>query len=277
MASLRVFDASWQDLYNLIALPTAPVLLRASAKGPIFPCYVDVPDAGTAAVAALLNGLEADGIFDPSSPLVVYGELDEDVDALVSTLLQEEVADEVLCLSAVHRCSAEAARRFVEKFPWLLAEVVPRSALPSCIRVLSERLYLGDRCSAAASTLDALSFKYVVNCTPEIDCSSLERARYLRIAVDDDASASLLDELDAACDFIAEGLGSGENVLVHCWAGVSRSASIVLAYAIRDLGLSFQDALEAVRSDRWCVCPNPGFVLQLQSWEAKVRAAASTQ
>lgn len=54
------------------------------------------------------------------------------------------------------------------------------------------------------------------------------------------------------------------RVLVHCLMGVSRSATLVLAFLMIAEGLTLQEAVAAVRPHR-DVCPNPGFLQQLRS------------
>lgn len=53
------------------------------------------------------------------------------------------------------------------------------------------------------------------------------------------------------------------RVLVHCLMGVSRSATLVLAFLMIAMGLTLQEAVAAVRPHR-DVCPNPGFLQQLR-------------
>ncbi|KAF2738935.1 phosphatases II [Polyplosphaeria fusca] len=57
------------------------------------------------------------------------------------------------------------------------------------------------------------------------------------------------------------------RVLVHCFQGVSRSGSVVVALLMRRLGLSFDEALERARESRPIIMPNPGFADQLRVWE----------
>ncbi len=53
--------------------------------------------------------------------------------------------------------------------------------------------------------------------------------------------------------------------------GISRSASIVIAYLIRNRGMSYDNAFALVRHERACVKPNSGFVQALREWEAAWR------
>ncbi|XP_055899110.1 serine/threonine/tyrosine-interacting-like protein 2 [Biomphalaria glabrata] len=65
-----------------------------------------------------------------------------------------------------------------------------------------------------------------------------------------------------AADFIHEGLTSGGQVFVHCVQGVSRSATLVIAYLMIKSHMTVQDAVRLVRSRRE-ISPNPGFLQQL--------------
>ncbi|KAL3269683.1 hypothetical protein HHI36_008743, partial [Cryptolaemus montrouzieri] len=56
-----------------------------------------------------------------------------------------------------------------------------------------------------------------------------------------------------------------ENILVHCNAGVSRSASIVIGYLILEQKFDYVDAFDYVHSIRPCIKPNEGFLKQLRN------------
>ena len=77
----------------------------------------------------------------------------------------------------------------------------------------------------------------------------------------------ILDIFDECCDYIHSAVLSGGCVLVHCNAGVSRAASIVMAYLMRHYGMSFVEAFRFVKSKRAFVRPNEGFVQQLREYE----------
>jgi hypothetical protein len=60
------------------------------------------------------------------------------------------------------------------------------------------------------------------------------------------------------------------NVLIHCFAGKSRSVTILLSYLLR-LGWSLTDAYEHVKRCRPALGPNPGFMAQLRELEIELR------
>ncbi|KAJ6363531.1 hypothetical protein OIU78_003663 [Salix suchowensis] len=101
---------------------------------------------------------------------------------------------------------------------------------------------------------------------------SLEHAgkelKLVRMAVPirDMESEDLLDYLDVCLDFIQKTRKEGA-VLVHCFAGVSRSAAIITAYLMKTEQLSLEDALESLRQSCESVGPNDGFLEQLKMFE----------
>lgn len=78
--------------------------------------------------------------------------------------------------------------------------------------------------------------------------------------------------LDAA--FFAgqeEGFDSkGSKVLLHCQAGVSRSATIAIAYLMHRHGLSLDAAYQRVLEARSIIKPNRGFLMQLLDFHKKL-------
>ncbi|KAJ1934074.1 tyrosine/serine/threonine protein phosphatase [Linderina pennispora] len=68
---------------------------------------------------------------------------------------------------------------------------------------------------------------------------------------------------DECFAFIDAARSRNENVLVHCQLGVSRSASLVIAYVMRTLGMGFSAAYEYVQSRAPCISPNLSLIAQL--------------
>ena len=97
---------------------------------------------------------------------------------------------------------------------------------------------------------------------------------YQGIQATDIAGFKIMPYFDESCDFIAQAIGSKESekkdgkILVHCREGVSRSATLVLAYLIKYQDMSLKDALTHVRSKRE-ISPNAGFLKQLIQFSTK--------
>lgn len=67
-------------------------------------------------------------------------------------------------------------------------------------------------------------------------------------------------------------MSSSAKVLVHCVVGVSRSATLVLAYLMLRQQMSLRQAVIAVRQHRW-IFPNRGFLHQLCQLDQKLQGA----
>lgn len=68
--------------------------------------------------------------------------------------------------------------------------------------------------------------------------------------VSDDGIDSLRPRFREVCDWIDAAREQGGKILIHCRVGVSRSATITIAYVMKRLGLSLVDAYLLVRSRR---------------------------
>jgi len=108
-----------------------------------------------------------------------------------------------------------------------------------------------------------------------LDFYRMHNIDWMYIYAGDSPTDPLSRYFDVTANFIQDHLNKGENVLVHCWAGVSRSATIVLNYMIRDFIQTngkndktyafplVQYMLKLARKKRPIVNPNVGFVNQL--------------
>ncbi|KAH3756276.1 Dual specificity phosphatase, catalytic domain [Pelomyxa schiedti] len=91
--------------------------------------------------------------------------------------------------------------------------------------------------------------------------------KWLQLPCDDRKDFPLDTFFTQAFTFLDTMLDSGNNVLVHCSAGYSRSPSFVLAYLLHSHCYpTLMEAFEFVVSNRH-VCPNLGFLEQLINWE----------
>ena len=66
--------------------------------------------------------------------------------------------------------------------------------------------------------------------------------------------------------YIHDARTKNENILVHCQQGVSRSASIVIAYLMYSNDITYEESYAHVRCCRPVVSPNTGFIFQLCQW-----------
>ncbi|EJD49550.1 hypothetical protein AURDEDRAFT_182705 [Auricularia subglabra TFB-10046 SS5] len=88
----------------------------------------------------------------------------------------------------------------------------------------------------------------------------------------DDGIDSLRGQFGPICDWIDKARLEGGKVLVHCRVGVSRSATVTIAYVMKHLELPLIDAYLIVRSRRLSVLiqPNMRLLYNLVGWEAEL-------
>jgi len=113
-----------------------------------------------------------------------------------------------------------------------------------------------------------LGITAVINCANGKSASdlSLEGFAELSLRFRDKSSQDISMSFFTAVEFIENTIEQGGSVLVHCWRGISRSATIVLAYLIWKFNWSFEESLAFLRKKRAEVCPNIGFSFQLSTW-----------
>mmetsp|Transcript_11565 Transcript_11565/g.48094 ORF Transcript_11565/g.48094 Transcript_11565/m.48094 type:complete len:420 (+) Transcript_11565:922-2181(+) len=129
-------------------------------------------------------------------------------------------------------------------------------------------LYLGTEWNAShKEELESKGCKYILNMSTEIGIFFPEDFNYMRREIRDNPDEDLLSHLDPAVDFITEARLVGSSILVHCQMGVSRSASVVIAYLMKTYGLTLENAYGYAKARRNVIKPNPGFWEQLEKYE----------
>ncbi|XP_069825060.1 dual specificity protein phosphatase 12 [Dendropsophus ebraccatus] len=84
----------------------------------------------------------------------------------------------------------------------------------------------------------------------------------------DDSSADLLSYLPECLEFLKSALGTpGSCVLVHCHAGVSRSAAVIAAYMMNTTGCTLEEAYRRLQDKKADIKIHEEFVNQLGLFE----------
>uniref|UniRef100_A0AAY4EV60 protein-serine/threonine phosphatase n=1 Tax=Denticeps clupeoides TaxID=299321 RepID=A0AAY4EV60_9TELE len=137
-----------------------------------------------------------------------------------------------------------------------------------------DHVYLGSEWNASnLEELQKSGVQYILNVTREIDNFFPGMFEYHNIRVYDEEATNLLEYWNDTYKFISKAKKAGSKCLVHCKMGVSRSASTVIAYAMKEYGWDLGRAFEYVKERRAVTKPNPAFMKQLEEYQGILLAS----
>ncbi|XP_077478649.1 dual specificity protein phosphatase 26 [Stigmatopora argus] len=138
-------------------------------------------------------------------------------------------------------------------------------------------LYIGDQNMASdRRELTRVGITHIVNCAQSrwrggaSDPYAGMNVTYLGIEAHDSPGFDMSKNFYPTADFIHKALTKGGKVLVHCAVGLSRSATLVLAYLMIRQNLTLVEAIKTVKDHRG-VTPNRGFLRQLNGLDGVLR------
>ncbi|CAL8317832.1 unnamed protein product [Merluccius merluccius] len=131
-------------------------------------------------------------------------------------------------------------------------------------------LYLGnERDARDMALLRRANIGYVLNVTTHLPLFHYDTDVfcYKRLPATDSNKQNLRQYFEEAFEFIEEAHQAGMGLLIHCQAGVSRSATIVIAYLMKHTWMTMTDAYKFVKARRPIISPNLNFMGQLLEFE----------
>ncbi|XP_063428262.1 dual specificity protein phosphatase 10-like [Mytilus trossulus] len=130
-------------------------------------------------------------------------------------------------------------------------------------------LYLGnERDASNLQRLRELNISHILNITSNIPkYFENQGIKYKRLPASDSGCQNLRQYFDEAIQFIDEARADGGKILVHCQAGVSRSATATIAYILKHSKMNVMEAYRHVKNKRVIIAPNFNFMGQLMEFE----------
>lgn len=135
------------------------------------------------------------------------------------------------------------------------------------ISEITPRIYLGSFEAATDSVLlRKLGITHIINCAKDAIYDSGDVAQ-IRLELDDIPQENLFRVLEPSRMVMRRILttDSDYKILVHCMAGISRSASVVIYYLMKLKGWTYDETFADVVKKRSVINPNEGFVATLKS------------
>ncbi|XP_061865633.1 protein phosphatase Slingshot homolog 1 [Colius striatus] len=165
-------------------------------------------------------------------------------------------------------CNLKEFKEFIDNEMLLILGQMDKPSL------IFDHLYLGSEWNASnLEELQGSGIDYILNVTREIDNFFPGLFAYHNIRVYDEETTDLLAHWNEAYHFINKAKKNRSKCLVHCKMGVSRSASTVIAYAMKEFGWSLEKAYGYVKQKRSIARPNAGFMRQLLEYQGILDAS----
>jgi protein-tyrosine phosphatase len=87
------------------------------------------------------------------------------------------------------------------------------------------------------------------------------------INIDDNPSVNIIEYVEKCIPIIECGLKENKKILIHCFAGKSRSASIMIGYFMKTNKLDYDTTVALINEKReHQIAPNIGFMVQLKKY-----------
>lgn len=135
-----------------------------------------------------------------------------------------------------------------------------------CVKIV-DGVYLGSyKTSMSRTTLSARNISHILCVGSEMENILREDYKFMKLDVTDTEDENILFNFESVFNFIEDGKSQG-GVLIHCYGGISRSPTIVIAYLMKKNMISFEQAFNTVKELKSDINPNEGFLQKLQIFE----------
>ncbi|ESW09886.1 hypothetical protein PHAVU_009G164700 [Phaseolus vulgaris] len=147
---------------------------------------------------------------------------------------------------------------------------------------VTNSLFIGGALAARSTyTLQRLGITHILClCTNEIgqsDSQFPDLFTYKNFSVCDNEDSNISSIFEEACDFIDYVEKAGQSVLVHCFEGKSRSATLVLAFLMLRKKFTLLEAWNALKRVHRRSQPNDGFAKILLELDQKLHGKVSME
>lgn len=163
----------------------------------------------------------------------------------------------------------------------LAVEEFRKKMAPAAGNEVFSNIMIGNKAAAEdASFLASLGVTHLLNCAhvlghwmgqenpkvyrvdPDLAELAQRGINILQLELLDESKVEICEKFQENNAWIKQALDSGGKVLVNCYQGASRSATVVLAFLIQEHKMQVEEALVAVKKKR-DIRPNNGFLQQL--------------
>lgn len=177
------------------------------------------------------------------------------------------VCEEVRAEEPVSKYDEKHMEYFEKHIAPIIKHRTPRGA-SSAVEIVSG-IWLGAASDAMdIEKLGEQGITGIINCAEKDTITNTEYYPqawdYIGLPCDDDPRCDIIgSHLDAFVDFVDMCAVKEKKVLVHCVAGINRSATLLVGYLVKSRGMSLKDAIALCFAKRPIILSNQAFVMSL--------------
>jgi protein-tyrosine phosphatase len=138
---------------------------------------------------------------------------------------------------------------------------------------IDDNIYLGTSLNAANyKELKQYNINCIINVTKSIsnyyenDENDENEFHYYRISVEDIKDESIINNLEITYKYIEKQINNNNIILIHCFAGRSRSVALVLFYLIKKYKKSIDESYNNILKKREVVNINKSFYDEIEEY-----------
>lgn len=166
---------------------------------------------------------------------------------------------------------------FHSKFPFLCSDHIYfdqccQLSWPSCV---TPSIFLGSAMCRNELIISSLNITHIISLSdyPEkkLHLSNIKTVHY---EIADSLSSNMFPIFDSSIEWLSKSLNEDKGIVfIHCEQGVSRSASVLMAYLlyVNEEFLSVNEVYQFVKSKRSVIRPNASFLQQLEEFLIRIR------
>ena len=129
------------------------------------------------------------------------------------------------------------------------------------LSLITPQLFLGNANEAENfNELKMNGITHIVQAMGGMEIPFPREFQYKALDLQDIPNENISRYFDETVRWISSAIDNGGKVFVHCWAGISRSTTIVIAFLMYKLCMTMDSAMLMVRRARPQINPNDGFM-----------------
>ena len=181
-------------------------------------------------------------------------------------MIKDKVCDQII--SYYYNTHVNTVKRMNES-QYLIKDIYN---LSNSINLIIDNIYIGNAYSSSNYyILNENNIGLIVNVTEEIPNyyeNFNNEFEYIQIKIKDHNDKSLFEYLELSLSKINTYIKNhpNKNILIHCYMGASRSATILSAYLIKYYNLNVEDSIQLIKSKRDLVNINTSFIEDLNQF-----------